>query len=170
MAIRDMMTSSSGNIFWATGPLWGEFTGRRWPVNSPHKGPVTRSFDAFFDLHLNKRLSKPSRRRWFVSPSGSLWRHCNGTKQGFWRPTGQSCRYHTIYCDVIVERIKQFISWVCDEPANFMDERQSLYQGRYLDIKPLIGCISFHVVHQSINSWKCMVAYSTLYQCQSTRP
>ena len=30
----------------------------RWPVNSPHKGPVTRNFDAFFDLRLNKRLSK----------------------------------------------------------------------------------------------------------------
>ena len=28
------------------------------PVNYPHKGPVTRSFDDFFDLRLNKRLSK----------------------------------------------------------------------------------------------------------------
>ena len=35
-AIRDnMMTSSNGNIFRVTGPLWGEFTGH--PVNSPHK-------------------------------------------------------------------------------------------------------------------------------------
>ena len=25
-----MMTSSSGNIFHVTGPLWGEFTGHRW--------------------------------------------------------------------------------------------------------------------------------------------
>ena len=25
-----MMTSSNGNIFRATGPLWGEFTGHRW--------------------------------------------------------------------------------------------------------------------------------------------
>ena len=28
----------------------------RWPVNSPHKWPVTRSFDVFFDLRLNKWL------------------------------------------------------------------------------------------------------------------
>ena len=30
------------------------------PVTSefPSQRPVTRSFDAFFDLHLNKRLSK----------------------------------------------------------------------------------------------------------------
>ena len=32
-----------------------------WPVNSHHKGPVTRSFDVFFDLRLKKkRLSKQS--------------------------------------------------------------------------------------------------------------
>ena len=29
----------------------------RWPVNSPHKWPVMRRFDVFFDLRLNKRLS-----------------------------------------------------------------------------------------------------------------
>ena len=43
----------------------------------PAQRPVTRSFDAFFDLRLNNRLSKPSRRRWFVTPSCSLWHHCN---------------------------------------------------------------------------------------------
>ena len=31
----------------------------------PSQRPVTRSFDVFFDLHPNKRLSEPSRRRWF---------------------------------------------------------------------------------------------------------
>ena len=45
----------------------------------PAKRPVTQSFDVFFDLRLNKRLSKWSRRRWFETPSHSLWRHCNGT-------------------------------------------------------------------------------------------
>ena len=39
--------------------------------------PVTRSFDVFFDLCLNKRLSKQSKRRWFETPSRSLWSHCN---------------------------------------------------------------------------------------------
>ena len=33
-----MMTSSNGNTFRVTGPLCGEFTGPRSPVNSPHKG------------------------------------------------------------------------------------------------------------------------------------
>ena len=37
----------------------------------------TWSFDVFFDRRLNKLLSKPSRRRWFETPSRSLWHHCN---------------------------------------------------------------------------------------------
>ena len=39
--------------------------------------PVTRSFDGFFDLRLNKRLNKQSRRRWFETLSRSLCRHCS---------------------------------------------------------------------------------------------
>ena len=49
----------------------------RSPVNSRTK-PVTRSFDVFFDLHLNQQLSKHRRRWWFGTPSRSLWHHCNG--------------------------------------------------------------------------------------------
>ena len=75
-----MMTSSTGNIFRVTGPLWGETTGQWWPVDSPHKvqRPVTRSFDVFFDLYLYKRLSKQLRRRWFETPyvmAGQELRH-----------------------------------------------------------------------------------------------
>ena len=51
----NMMTSSNGNIFRVTGPLCGEFTG---PGEFPTQRPVTRSFDVFFDLRLNKRLNK----------------------------------------------------------------------------------------------------------------
>ena len=43
----------------------------------PSQRVVTRTFDVFFDLCLNKRLSKLSRRRWFETPWRSLWRHCN---------------------------------------------------------------------------------------------
>ena len=70
-----MMTSSNGNIFHVTGPLCGEFTG---PGEFPTQRPVTRSFDVFFDLRLNKRMSKQSWCWWFETPSWSLWRHCNG--------------------------------------------------------------------------------------------
>ena len=65
-----MMTSSNGNIFRVTRPLWGEFVGE-----FPSQRPVTRSFDVLFDLR--KRLSKQSWRWWFERPSCPLWRHCN---------------------------------------------------------------------------------------------
>ena len=40
--------------------------------------PLTKASDAdiFFDLCLNKRLSKQSLGWWFETPSRSLWRHC----------------------------------------------------------------------------------------------
>ena len=47
----------------------------RSPVNSPHKGQWR--FDVFFDLCLNKRLSKQSWGWWFEMPSWLLWRQCN---------------------------------------------------------------------------------------------
>ena len=49
------------------------------PVSSefPSQRPVTRSFDVFFDLRLNKKLSKQSWGWWFEMLSRSLWRHCN---------------------------------------------------------------------------------------------
>ena len=75
---ENMMTSSNGNIFRVTGPLCGEFTG---PGEFPTQRPVTRSFDVFFDLRLNKRLSKQPWGWWVGTPSWSLWRHCNESRQ-----------------------------------------------------------------------------------------
>ena len=43
----------------------------------PLQMPVTRSFDVFFDLRLNKRLNKQSWGWWFETPSHSLWLYCN---------------------------------------------------------------------------------------------
>ena len=51
---------------------------------------MTRSFDVFFDLRLNKRLSKQPWGWWFETPAWSLWRHRNArnfslkTKKGQW--------------------------------------------------------------------------------------
>ena len=47
------------------------------PDEFPAQRPVTRSFDVFFDLRLNKRLSKQSWGWWFETLSCSLWRHRN---------------------------------------------------------------------------------------------
>ena len=71
-----MMTSSNGNIS-ALLAFTGEFPAQR---------PVTRSFDVFFDLRLNKPLSKQSWGWSFETPSRSSWGLCNdqlseGTRQ-----------------------------------------------------------------------------------------
>ena len=49
-------------------PVTGEFHSQR---------PVTRSFDVFSDLHLNKQFSKQSWGWWFETPSHAFWRHRN---------------------------------------------------------------------------------------------
>ena len=66
---RHQMETFSGLLCW-------EFTG--------HRGiPLTKASDAelwcflWFDLRLNKRLSKQSQGCWFETPSRSLWRHRN---------------------------------------------------------------------------------------------
>ena len=48
------------------------------PGEFPAQMPVAQSFDVFFDLRLNKRLSKPSWGWWFETLSRPLWRHSNG--------------------------------------------------------------------------------------------
>ena len=69
-----MMTSSNGKQFPRNWPFVREFTG---PGEFPTQRPVTRSFDVFNDLRLNKRLSKQPWGWWFETPSWSLWRQCN---------------------------------------------------------------------------------------------
>ena len=49
-------------------PVTGEF---------PTQRPVTRSFDVYFDLRPNKRLSKQLWGWWFETQSRPLWRHRN---------------------------------------------------------------------------------------------
>ena len=49
-------------------PVTGEFPAQR---------PVTHSFGVFFDLRLNKQLSKQSWGWWFETPLRPLWRHSN---------------------------------------------------------------------------------------------
>ena len=56
-------------------PITGEF---------PTQRPVTRSFDIFFDLRLNKRLSKQSWGWWFETLLRPLLRHSNQTMYKMW--------------------------------------------------------------------------------------
>ena len=68
-------------------PVSGEFPAQR---------PVTRCFDIFFDLRLNKRLSKQSWGWWFETLSCPLWRQCNVHLIGRYQPTrhGTNLKLH----------------------------------------------------------------------------
>ena len=84
-------------------PVTGEF---------PSQRPVTRSFEVFFDLRLNKRMSKQSRRRWLETPSRSLWRHRND----FSKVNYDVSQYHYIYQTLSLQ----------------ISQEHLLYQWRYL--------------------------------------
>ena len=59
------------------------------PGEFPAQRPVTRSFDVFFSLRLNKRLSKQSWGWWFETLSFPLWRHRNVDKS--WQQDNLDC-------------------------------------------------------------------------------
>ena len=68
------------------------------PGEFPAQRPVTRSFDVYFDLRLNKRLSNQSWGWWFGTSSRPLWRHCNeeypklmSTQVEIYQPRHDSC-------------------------------------------------------------------------------
>ena len=104
-----MMTSSNGNIFHITGHLCREFTGE-----FPAQRPVTWSFDVFFDLRLNKRLSKQSWGWWSETPSHSLWRHCNelGVFTWFGHITTNAIYIRLVFNISLIKMLMLFDWWI----------------------------------------------------------
>ena len=68
---RHQMKTFSWHFVRGNPPITGGF---------PSPRPVTRSFDVFVDLRLNKRLSKQPRRRRFETPPRSSRCHCNANE------------------------------------------------------------------------------------------
>ena len=99
--INPALMNRNSELSWLATPLWSESTNtwRRHQLvtlsallatcagNSavtggfPSQRPVTRSFAVFFDLRLNKRLSKQPWSYCFETPSHPLWRHLNKKKR-----------------------------------------------------------------------------------------
>ena len=65
----------------------------------PSRRPVMWSFDVFFDLRLDKQLSKPSTHQWFEMPSCSLWHHCNIL--GLLHRNWGGCRIKVFYLPIL---------------------------------------------------------------------
>ena len=87
MAVGTLISTHDGSsvvshddiIKWKHFPRYWPFVRGNSPVTGefPTQRPVTQSFDIFFDLHLNKRLSEQSWGWWFETLSCPLWCHCN---------------------------------------------------------------------------------------------
>ena len=129
-----MMTSSNGNIFRVTGHLCGEFPAQR---------PVTRSFDVFFDLRLNKRLSKQWWGWGFETLSRPLWRLFNDL----------SILYQLlhVYCSEVSQ---QLVLWYIKElsTATFHRRCLHLFLADLIKEKNLI----FQYYSDVRSAWKCL--------------
>ena len=78
-------------IYAGNSPLTGEL---------PTQRPVTPSYCVFFDLRLNKQVSKQSWGWWFETPSRPLWHHCNAKKKP-WQ------RFDVMFKEGILEHLYQ---------------------------------------------------------------
>ena len=96
------------SIYAGNSPITGEFPAQR---------PVTRSFDVFFDMRLDERLSKQSRGWWFETPSCSSWRKSNVWSLFKCRHISKTLGgHHELYCrmmeNVFVDiTIKRILEW-----------------------------------------------------------
>ena len=80
----------------------------------PSQRPVTRSFDVFFDLRLNKRLSKQPRGWWFETLSCQLWRH---SSVSYWRPRCKTLPFLAVRESVKIYYLTLFL---CGLVASYM--------------------------------------------------
>ena len=121
-----LMTSSNGNI-----PALLVRCERNPPVTGgfPSQGQVRRSFDVFFDLQLNKRLGKHSRRRWSMTPSRSLLRHFNGLTGPIAIPVW-SWKCNAIF-PVVIGRMNQIEMLLCDYSNERTQKTDHIYHEKY---------------------------------------
>ena len=106
-------------------PVTGEF---------PSQRPVMRNFDVCIDLHLNKRLSKQLRRRWFETPTSSLWRHCSMNRI-IWMPWWRN------QMEAFSALLPRFAQGIHRSPVN------SPHKGQWR------GALMFSLIYARINGW-----------------
>ena len=139
---RNQMETFSVLLAFCAGnsPVTGEF---------PTQRPVTRSFDVFFDLCLNKWLNKQSWGWWFGTPSCSLRLHCNVLTASRQLPPfreGSYSRYSTQQNHIV------------ESPNNI----SGLVQERRNSIADVLElCLSC----TSSSIWSCKIMYSLTWQC-----
>ena len=129
-------------IYAGNSPATGEF---------PTQRPVTRSFDVYFDLRPNERLSKQWWGWWFETLSRSLWRHRNVEKlpqlvvlqifQGSYPSCGESLNHNTLshYHYTHIEHISENITYITKKETKVGSQNLAtnlvLYQAAILNLQ-----------------------------------
>ena len=91
------------------------------PGEFPTQRPVTRSFDVFFDMRLNKRLCKQSWGWWFETLSRLLWRNCNwysAKRIPYCKPLALG-QYQLQTCDIISLAVLLFTTTCETHPLQY---------------------------------------------------
>ena len=107
-----------------------ESTGLHWsPVDFL---TVTQYFDVFY-LRLNKRLNKQSRRRWFETPSISIWRRCNGNCVNNILTIGYLFRMWSAVCDAIYSNVADQVAYAAAQytPLETLCTIRAKYNPKY---------------------------------------
>ena len=86
------------------------------PGEFPTQRPVTRSFDVFFYLRLNKRLSKQSWGWWLETLSRPLWRHCNENGNYCHADFIVTTKSHVSSCIVVIKQSVFKWGWEVGKP------------------------------------------------------
>ena len=153
---RDTMMTFSVLLALCAGnsPVTGEF---------PSQRPVTQSFDVFFDLNLNKCLSKQLRHRWFEMPLPSLC-HCNGwgTWYFFFRKLNKLVNYGLVM-PYGVGHLGDTSQWNLNQ-CKFSVKNTSLSLGARLHYLQCVSSRDTAVLHKAIeiSSAKCKPFCSSL--------
>ena len=114
-------------------PVTGEFPAQR---------PVTRSFDIFFHLRLNKRLNKQSWGWWFETPLPALWLHCNATTHWYkWQYFIIDAHHDAVIKWKHLPLYWPFVRWIHRSPVNTSHKDQWR------------GALMFSLICSWINGW-----------------
>ena len=131
-------------------PFIGEFAAQR---------PATRSIDVFFDLCLNKRLSKQWWGWWFETSSRPLWCHCNGVVMLCLEKNA------AISLVVSIEFLINLNNWIVYVRSTWRKTRSKL---RCL-IVTWISNIVFNLLIRNYNYSKSIYIYMYIYVIHSCR-
>ena len=136
------------------------------PDEFPAQKPVTRSFDVFFDLRLNQRLSKQSWGWCFETIPRLLWLLCNvqGSYMLFMIKYRAILACHVRSGSTLYHEPYHYIDWSWLSATIIVPKRGCCHHTAHM--KRTIFWEK-HLVYRSVRSWRCRVWMTIvpIYHC-----